>query len=119
MGKANGVGVTAARLAGYKGSDKVLTVQASRLLSKANVQSAIAERRKSMEALTIADAKERREILTQLARSTETDSTARIRAIDVANKMDGIYIEKHEVKHEIPGSVAFVIVQQPGAENRT
>lgn len=117
MGKAAGNATKAAELAGY--SVRTAAQAASRLLRKVQISAAIETRRNSLASLTIADAKERREILTQLARSAETDSTARIRAIDVANKMDGIYIEKHEVKHEIPGSVAFVIMQQPGAENRT
>jgi hypothetical protein len=42
VGSANGVGAAAAKSAGYKGSQKVLTIQAGRLLSKASVQAEIA-----------------------------------------------------------------------------
>lgn len=47
IGEAAGNGTEAARLAGYKGSASVLKVQASRLLTRANVQAALAERRKA------------------------------------------------------------------------
>jgi phage terminase small subunit len=96
MGPASGNGTAAAGLAGYKGNQKVLGVQATRLLAKASVQLAIADRRAALESVSIADAKERREVLTTILRSGEADPNARIRAIDVANKMDGVYIEKHE-----------------------
>jgi len=108
MGPAAGNGTEAARLAGYKGTAKVLAVQSTRLLAKANVQSAIAARREALESQSIADAKERREILTTIARSSESDANARIRAIDVANKMDGLYIEKHE--HSGTVSLAALIL---------
>lgn len=117
MGKAAGNATKAAELAGYKPANA--RFQASRLLTKANIKAAVAAKTETLTNAGIADAKERREILTQLARSTETDPTSRIRAIDVANKMDGAYIEKHEHKFDVPTSIAFVITQQPGAENRT
>lgn len=102
MGPAAGNGTEAARLAGYKGSAKVQQVQASRLLSKAIVQTAIAERRQVLESQSIADAKERREVLTTILRAAGEEPNARIRAIDVANKMDGIYIERHEIQATAP-----------------
>ena len=126
MGEAAGNGTAAAKCAGYKGSAQVLGVQANRLLKKANVLDAIAERRQTLASQSIADAKERREVLTSILRSAEVDPNARIRAIDTANKMDGVYVEKHEHagkdgKPLIPPGASFVFaVQQiPGSENRT
>lgn len=97
MGPAAGNGTEAAKLAGYKGAAKVLQVQASRLLSKAIVQSAMSDRRTALASASIADAKERREVLSLILRSGDCDPNARIRAIDCANKMDGVYVEKHEL----------------------
>ena len=59
------------------------------------MQSAIDERRGILKAASIADAKERRELLTTHARSTDNPFAA-IRAIDTLNKMDGVYIERHQ-----------------------
>jgi len=47
MGEAAGNGTEACRLAGYKGTANVLKVQASRLLTRANVQALIAERQQA------------------------------------------------------------------------
>lgn len=95
MGPAAGNGTEAARAAGYNGSPQVLGVQSTRLLKKANVLAAIEERRQGLTTQSIADAKERREILTRHARNTE-DLAASARAVDILNKMDGLYIQKVE-----------------------
>lgn len=96
MGPAAGNGTEAARIAGYKGNSGVLAVQSTRLLSKANVAAALTERREVLTSQSIADAKERREVLSTILRSATENANDRIRAIDVANKMDGVYVEKHE-----------------------
>lgn len=122
MGDAYGNGQKAAELAGYaKGSAKVT---ASRLLKKAHIQEAIANlaaqianQPNAKANQLIADLAERRQILTTHARSAENPHAA-IKAVDVLNKMDGAYIERSEVTHVIPGSIAFIITQSPGAENR-
>lgn len=97
MGPCAGNGTESARVAGYKGSAKVVGVQAARMLARASIQSAIAARRKELASTAIADAQERREVLTTILRSPETDPGARIKAVDVANRMDGVYVERHEV----------------------
>lgn len=55
---ASGVGATAAKAAGYKGSSKVLTIQAGRLLAKAVVQAAIAAAREASQVAGILTATE-------------------------------------------------------------
>ena len=86
------------KAAGYKvRSDNAARVNASRLLTNANVQEAIAALRAKMESEKIMDAKERRETLTAIARSRAEDSQDRIRAIDTMNKMDGLYINKTQL----------------------
>ena len=52
------------------------------------------------------DINQRQELLTKIA-TEEPDPNARIRAIDTLNKMDGLYIQKHEV--EIKKSLAAII----------
>lgn len=118
MGAAAGNGTEAARLAGYKGNPKVLAVQSTRLLAKANIQAGLAAQRRILEALSIADASERREILSTIMRSAEAAPVDRTRAIDVANKMDGVYVEKHEHAVTIPGAIAFLITKAPHADCR-
>lgn len=55
---------------------------------------------------TIANATERRELLTQFARAKDAPLAA-IRAVDVLNKMDGAYIEQHE--HRFPTAPIFAV----------
>jgi phage terminase small subunit len=98
MGDAAGNGTEAARLAGYKGTQpRVLGVQAARLLKKASIQAEIAKRRAALEADGVTTALQRRQILTSIENDSTAHPLARIKAIDVHNKMDGVYVEKHEV----------------------
>lgn len=84
--------------AGYKvRSDKVAGVCAAKLLGNARIQNRIAELRREMDSHKIMDAAERRELLTQFARDEETGKTDRLRAVDLLNKMDGVYINKTQV----------------------
>ena len=84
--------------AGYKvRSDKVAGVCAAKLLGNARVQSRIAELRREMDSHKIMDAAERRELLTQFARDEETAKPDRLKAMDLLNKMDGVYITKTQV----------------------
>ena len=84
--------------AGYKvRSDKVAGVCAAKLLGNARVQQRIAELRREMDSRKIMDAAERRELLTQFARDEETAKTDRLKAMDLLNKMDGVYINKTQV----------------------
>nr|DAQ95366.1 MAG TPA: Terminase small subunit [Bacteriophage sp.] len=84
--------------AGYKvRSDKVAGVCAAKLLGNARVQQRIAELRREMDSHKIMDAAERRELLTQFARDEETAKPDRLKAMDLLNKMDGIYINKTQV----------------------
>ena len=84
--------------AGYKvRSDKVAGVAAARLLGNVRVQSRIAELREELDSHKIMDAAERRELLTQFARDEETGKADRLKAMDLLNKMDGVYINKTQV----------------------
>ena len=84
--------------AGYKvRSDNTAAVCAAKLLRNAKVQSRIAELREELDSHKIMDAAERRELLTQFARDEETAKPDRLKAMDLLNKMDGVYITKTQV----------------------
>ena len=84
--------------AGYKvRSDNTAAVCAAKLLRNTKVQSRIAELREELDSQKIMDATERRELLTQFARDDDTNKTDRLKAMDLLNKMDGVYINKTQV----------------------
>ena len=121
IGEAAGNGARAAILAGYaRGSAKVT---ASRLLTRANVRVSLEQKRTVAavvaEVSAIATLTERRTILATLMRDDMVKASSRIRAIDVDNKIEHVYVEHHHHTHVIPGAITFVVSQQPGAENRT
>ena len=94
----SGNGTEAYKKAGYKvKSDNAAAVGAAKLLRKAKVQKRIAELRSEMDSHKIMDAAERRELLTQFARDEETAKPDRLKAMDLLNKMDGVYINKTQV----------------------
>ena len=94
----SGNGTEAYKKAGYTvKSDNAAAVGAAKLLRKAKVQQRIAELRSEMDSHKIMDAAERRELLTRFARDEDTGKTDRLRAMDLLNKMDGVYINKTQI----------------------
>lgn len=79
--------------AGY--STRAAKQQGSRLLTKVDVAAAIESGRKAFSAPAIADATERRERLSMMFRDKKGHPLARLKAADILNKMDGIYVTKH------------------------
>lgn len=118
MGDAAGNGTEAARLAGYKGSPSVLKVQASRLLTRANVKIAIEKRREDDPA--IASRSELHQFWRAARLNPEVPWPARLKASEFEAKAAGYFIEKHDhdVKVTIPGAIAFLITKAPGADCR-
>lgn len=94
LGDAAGNASKASILAGY--APKSAAVTGSRLLRKANIAAHLAKTRADIECSAIADAAERREIVTALLRSGKENGLTRLKAADVLNKMDGLYIQKHQ-----------------------
>ena len=104
----SGNGTEAYKKAGYKvKSDNAAAVGAAKLLRKAKVQKRIAELRSEMDSHKIMDAAERRELLTQFARDEETAKPDRLKAMDLLNKMDGVYINKTQVSGTDGGPLTF------------
>lgn len=87
------------KAAGYTPrSDAIAAVCASQLLRKPNVQKHLDELRKEMDVEIIADAFERRVKLTAILRDKENSVSDITKAIDILNKMDGLYIQKNELR---------------------
>lgn len=94
--RANGGNATAAAVsAGY--SEKTAAQAGSRLLKNVKVQQYLKELANDANRKQIITIERRQEILSHVAMDEEADTNARIRAIDVLNKMDGVYIAKVEV----------------------
>jgi hypothetical protein len=125
-GEARGNQTKAAEMAGYA-AGAGLSVQATRLMKRAHVRAAIAERRAALVAVVpdsvptaedpavvaekvarwqsqVAGVVERRAILSRWARD-ERHLISAIRAIDTLNRMDAVYIEKHEHAVMVPKPV--------------
>lgn len=110
VGEAAGNATKAAILAGYRKASA--RFQGCRLAKRRNIAAKIAtllteaqhaaqEAHAAEEAATIADVVERRTLLTTIARDTEQHPLARIKAVDIHNKMDGIYVQKHELSGKV------------------
>lgn len=81
--------------AGYEvKSDNAAAVNASKLLRNTKIQEHIAELREKATDAKILDAKQRRILLSEIAKAKGQDA---VRALDVLNKMDGIYIQKTQL----------------------
>ena len=97
-----GNGTEAAIRAGY--SEKTAAQAASRLLKNVKVQQYLEELAKDAARKGIITIENRQQILSKVAKDDSEDTYARIRAIDVLNKMDGVYVTKLDVT--INGSLA-------------
>lgn len=110
--------------AGFACARASASANAGRLIKKDRVQRALTVGAEVQQSQAIADATERRETLTVMLRDGEAHPIARLKAADILNKMDGLYITKlgdpNGKPLMPPGSVfSFVVTQIPGAENRT
>jgi phage terminase small subunit len=104
----SGNATEAYKAAGYKvRSDRVAGAAAARLLGNVCIQETIAKLRDELSSEKIMDAKERRELLTQFARDDETPKQDRLKAMDLLNKMDGVYINKTQISGEGGGAITF------------
>jgi phage terminase small subunit len=109
VGEAQGNATRAAKLAGYSGKDDALAVRGAEVVRNRKVQLAIEEARASVTSEAIATREERQTFLTRTMRDEGIEPKDRIKACEVLGKMQGDFIEKHEVKHE----GAAVVVRFP------
>ena len=102
----NGGNATAAAIAaGY--SERTAAQQATRLLRNVNILKRIKELADDAIRKQIIGLDKRALVLSKIAEDDAADVQARIRAIDVLNKMDGVYVFKTEVK--ISGNVNVLL----------
>jgi len=94
----DGNATEAAIKAGY--SKKTAYSQGQRLLKNVEVARAIEEREKKRDTPLIMDREKRMETLSAIASNPDTAERDRIKSIDVLNKMDGVYLERVEVKQQ-------------------
>ena len=108
--RVDGDGANAARRAGY--APKSAKVTACKLLKKPAIAEAITHYEAEKANQLIADATERRELLTGFARKAK-NPVAAIKAMDILNKMDGIYVLKHQ--HDVKASLVDLLAGAPPA----
>lgn len=102
----SGNAAEAYKLAGYKASSaKSAANSASRLLENVGICNRIAELREKAEDEKIMDAKQRRIMLSEIAKSGK--AIVAIKAIDTLNKMDGVYINKTQLSGADGGPLVF------------
>lgn len=102
----SGNAAEAYKLAGYKASSaKSAANSASRLLENVGICNRIAELREKAEDEKIMDAKQRRIMLSEIAKSGK--AIVAIKAIDTLNKMDGLYINKTQLSGADGGPLVF------------
>ena len=85
-----------------KMTDKTVWESASKLLATPKVSARVAELRERMASESIMTAKQRLEFLTNVINGDD-DINAKLKAIDIMNKMQGEYVQKVEadVKNEV------------------
>lgn len=90
------------KAAGYKPrSNKGAAAAAARLLTFDSIKVRLDELREQMADEKIMDAKERKIRLSEIAKHRATKDENVIKAIDVLNKMDGLYIQKTELSGSV------------------
>ena len=75
-------------------SDNAIYREASLLMSNPKVTQRISELRSELAKPTIKTAQERMEWLTQLIENDEESTGDKLKAVDILNKMDGLYVQK-------------------------
>jgi len=96
------------KAAGYTTqSDNAAAVNASKMLRNTKVQDKIRELSQKANEGKIMNATERREVLSEIVRSNAESTQDRIRALDVMNKMDGLYIQKTQLAGADGGPLVF------------
>lgn len=102
VGAAQGNATEAARMAKYANPD----ANGARVMARDGVRQAILDARKPTTLRRIMDKERRQELLSTIAESTTEETKDRIKAIEVLGRMQGDFIEKHEV--EVTGKPVVV-----------
>ena len=101
-----GNATTAAIKAGY--SEKTARKIGSRLLTYVDIKKRIRELGKVSEEKTFLTIEEKRKILQEIAQDPDARKDERMKAIDLDNKMEGVYINRTELTGAYGGPLEFV-----------
>ena len=105
-GVANGVATQAARLAGYSGDDRALSVIGTRTLRITRVADAVeAIRERSRTKPSIMTREQRQDLLSKFAKDESLSKKDRMRAIEILGKMQGDFIERLELSGSVETQV--------------
>jgi len=88
-------------LAGYNIGEKVAKVNASRLLTNANVIEYIKERQQQVSNERIADIQEAQEVVTELMRDKAQHASSRLKAAELLGKFQGGFTESINVNARV------------------
>ena len=93
---------TQAYKAAYKvKSDAVAAVKGSNLVRNGKVAKLIAELSASMDNEKVMNAQKKREKLAEMINDPDVSNTDKLRAIDIDNKMEGLYIQKTQLSGSV------------------
>lgn len=102
-----GNGTEAARVAGYAGSDGVLSQTAYRMLRKAHIAQAIKARQTKTSAKLIATREDRQTFWTEVMNDRTELMNNRLRAAELLGKSEADFVERHE--HSADSSFAELL----------
>jgi phage terminase small subunit len=101
--KNGGNGTQAYKDAGYVvANDTVASVEATKLLANPRVQEELAVLMAPQDEEDIMSIKERRQKLTAIVRDSELSAQDWMKAIDLLNKMDSLYLQRQEIQGAVP-----------------
>lgn len=86
-------------------NDNVAAVKGAEKLRKAKVQQRLAELRAPEKKKTVMSIEERRERLTRIADDEDSSNLDVMKAIDLLNKMDSLYLQRQEITGAVPVTI--------------
>jgi phage terminase small subunit len=92
-------------------SDKTIHEAASRLMADSKVSARVNELREQLAGKTIMSAQKRLEWLTEQIASDKVDVNAKLKAIDIMNKMQGEYIQKIAAEVQTETTINIELVE--------
>lgn len=93
-------------------SDKSIWESASKLAADTKVATRINELREQLTAKTIMSAQKRLEWLTEQIASKDVDVNAKLKAIDIMNKMQGEYVQKIAAEVQTETTINIELVEE-------
>lgn len=83
-------------------NDNVAAVKGAEKIRKAKVKQRLAELRAPKKEAKILSIDERRQLLTRIALDDDTRPNDKIKAMDILNRMDSLYLQRQEIQGAVP-----------------